>query len=42
MFSLSIRYKKAFYDKYIKKGFKVSIVGDGDEQRFIMELVSIK
>ena len=34
--------KKAFYDKYIKKGFKVSIVGAGDEQRFVMELVSIK
>ena len=34
--------KKVFYDKYIKKGFKVSIVGNGDEQRFIMELASIK
>lgn len=34
--------KKVFYDKYIKKGFKISIVGDGDEQRFIMELASIK
>lgn len=34
--------KKVFYDKYIKKGFKVSIVGEGDEQRFMMELASVK
>ena len=34
--------KKVFFDKYIKKGFKVSIVGEGDEQRFMMELVSVK
>lgn len=34
--------KKVFFDKYIKKGFKISIVGEGDEQRFMMELASVK
>lgn len=34
--------KEAFFKKYIKKGFKISVVEDDDQYKFVMELAANK